>query len=104
MSADLIIIGDHAGRSSFMNAPIPAMCGLDIDVPWRLSKLRPLFPAGDTAARMSTPGAEMSGFRMSPFVARLGPRDEKAAISGAGTVRSAVNLAMEAVFPASAAA
>ena len=104
MSADLIIIGDHVGRSSFMSAPTPAMCGLDIDVPWMLSKSRPLKPAGETAARMSTPGAEMSGLRMSLLVAGLGPREENPAISGAGTDRSVVKFAIDAVAPASTSA
>lgn len=39
-----------------MSAPMPAMCGLDIDVPLKKSKSFPL-AYGETAARMSTPGA-----------------------------------------------
>ena len=33
MMADLIIAGDQVGCASFSSAPMPAMCGLDIDVP-----------------------------------------------------------------------
>jgi hypothetical protein len=31
--ADLIIIGDHPGWALLMSAAMPAMCGLDIEVP-----------------------------------------------------------------------
>ena len=33
MIADLIAIGDQVGFFDFSSAPMPAMCGLDIEVP-----------------------------------------------------------------------
>ena len=42
--------------------------------------------AGETAARMSCPGAMTSGFRRSPLTPASGPRDEKLAVYGAGVV------------------
>src|SRR5438046_1893537 len=50
----------------------------------------------------STPGAEMSGFRML-LSARLGPRDEKSAITGAmtpGTWAAGLNDAVAPAVPA----
>src|SRR5436190_14146817 len=74
--------GDQSGCACLIRSDRPAMCGDDIDVPLSKSQFRPLWFGGATAARTSTPGAEMSGFSWSP-VARLGPRDEKPAICGA---------------------
>ena len=73
------------------------MCGLDIDVPLYRSNRRPLFPGGATAARMSWPGAMMSGFRMSPPPASSGPREENDAVVGAGTLITSVTFAIVAV-------
>ena len=61
---------------------MPAMCGDAMDVPEIRSKLRPKWNGGATEARMSTPGAAMSGFRKSPSVVTEGPRDENVATSG----------------------
>jgi hypothetical protein len=33
ISADLIAAGDQPGNFAFINAAMPAMCGLDIEVP-----------------------------------------------------------------------
>src|SRR5215213_4259486 len=82
MSADLISAGDHVGCASLSRAATPATCGLAIDVPLRRSNDRPL--SGETAARMSTPGAATSGLRMSPPELVLGPREENSAMNGAG--------------------
>src|SRR5215213_3207012 len=82
MSADLISAGDHVGCASLSRAATPATCGLAIDVPLSRSNDRPV--SGETAARMSTPGAATSGLRMSPPALVLGPRDENSAMYGAG--------------------
>ena len=74
------------------------MCGADIDVPLRRFVVKPPL-AGDTAARTSCPGAVMSGFSWS-IEARLGPRDENAAMSGAGTLVLTTPCAIVAVAPA----
>src|SRR5512135_3404020 len=68
-----------------INAAMPAMCGLDIEVPDSASYRLPLSATGETAAMTSTPGAVMSGFSRSPPPARAGPFDENAAIAGAST-------------------
>src|SRR5689334_7618757 len=66
---------------------MPAMCGLDMEVPDSPSYRLPWWPAGDTPAKMSTPGAVMSGLIRSPPPAMAGPGEENAAIAGArGTV------------------
>src|SRR5262245_23291154 len=96
MSADLIAIGDQSGWRSLSSAPRPATCGLDIDVPLRRSKLRPLI-AGDTEARMSWPGAMTSGLSRSPPPALSGPRDEKLAVNGAGVLNTIVAWLIVAV-------
>src|SRR5438045_7532243 len=96
---------------------MPAMCGLDIDVPCSdvaaVSGVTvPATMASCTAcdaelsatkaAMTSTPGAEMSGLRMLAL-ARLGPRDEKSAITGAMTPGTCVAALNDAVAPAVAA-
>src|SRR5688500_6820790 len=81
MSADLIIAGDQSPCACVSNAPRPATCGLDIEVPLSRSNSRPL--SGETAARTSTPGAETSGLSRLPAAPSSGPRDENAAILGA---------------------
>src|SRR5215210_4514486 len=104
MSADLIIIGDQSGCAWCISAPIAVRCGLDIDVPLYRSKFRSWFPGGATAARMSCPGAMMSGLRMSPPPAGIGPRDENAAVNGASALKTIVPLVRLAVLAAIAAA
>ena len=87
MSADLIAIGDQSGWRSLSSAARPATCGLDIDVPLiEVEVAGRRLPAGETAARMSWPGAITSGLSRSPPPARSGPRDEKDAVNGAGAV------------------
>ncbi len=85
ISADLIIIGDQRGYRSLNRAAMPAMCGDDIEVPLSRLKLKPP-SAGEYAARMSWPGAMMSGFSRSPPPASSGPRDENDAVYGAGVL------------------
>src|SRR3954465_13671973 len=97
MKADLIIIGDQSGCSSLNSAAMPAMCGLDIDVPLYRSNSRPLFPGGATPASTSCPGAMMSGFNRSPAPAINGPRDENDAVNGAGALVTIVACAIEPV-------
>ena len=103
ISADLISDGSQLGCRALISAPMPAMCGEAIDVPEMKSKLRPKWNGGATAARTSTPGAAMSGFRMSPPVVVEGPREEKSVISGTfGATASspAVSATIRAVAPA----
>ena len=102
MSADLIIIGDQLGCRLLSNAPRPATCGLDIDVPLYKSKSRPELFGGATDAMMSWPGAIRSGFSRSPPPACNGPRDEKLAVNGAGVLRTIVDCAIDAVAAAPA--
>src|SRR4029450_7747038 len=86
MSADLTAIGDHVGYLLRIRAAMPAMCGLDIEVPERaLKTLPPRSPAGAPAAMTPTPGAVMSGLRRSPLPARAGPNDENPPMAGART-------------------
>uniref|UniRef100_A0A0A9BNK8 Uncharacterized protein n=1 Tax=Arundo donax TaxID=35708 RepID=A0A0A9BNK8_ARUDO len=73
-----------------MMAVIPLRCGVDIDVPDSMKKVRLTSSAnsgcislGAHAARMFIPGPVMSGFRM-PGLGLFGPRDEKNATDGAG--------------------
>src|SRR4051794_16034808 len=99
--ADLIMSGVQSGCFCLISRDSPAMCGEDIDVPLSRSHRRPPWPAGETAARTSTPGAAMSGFSWSP-VARLGPRDEKPAMLGAEvgvTGAPSVNFAVGFAVP-----
>jgi len=86
MSADLTIIGDQSGCRSMSSAARPATCGEDIEVPLSRLKSMPFAVTGETAARMSTPGAMTSGFSRSPPPARSGPREENEAVKGAGVV------------------
>src|SRR5215208_194508 len=96
ISADLIAIGDQSGCACLSRAPRPATCGLDIDVPLKRLKFRPP-TAGETAARMSWPGAITSGFSTSPPPASSGPRDENDAVNGAGSVYVSVEALIVAV-------
>ncbi len=79
--ADFTAIGDHVGCFPKKSAAAPATCGAAIEVPERKSKLRPR-GSGEKAARMATPGPEMSGFSRSPPLPTDGPREEKPAICG----------------------
>ena len=80
------------------------MCGDDIDVPERNAQVGAAPSALAPEARIATPGAEMSGLRMSLPSASTGPRDENPATCGVGTL-SAVRLSgwNVAVAPAVAA-
>ena len=79
MIADLIVAGDHFGRASISSAAMPAMCGVDIEVPdryWKYPPNEPSAGSGVPPARMLTPGAETSGLIQSGTVGN-GPREEK---------------------------
>ena len=72
-----------------MMAAMLLRCGVDIDVPDSMKKVRLTSSAncgrislGAHAARMFMSGPVMSGFRM-PGLALFGPRDEKKATDGA---------------------
>ncbi len=84
ISADLISAGVQSGCSAVRSAAEPASCGLAIEVPpYRASSVSPsgsITPSA-TAARISTPGAAISGFSTSKVV--LGPRELKSAIISA---------------------
>ena len=99
--ADLIAIGDQFGCLAMSSAAMPAMCGLDIEVPDSASYRLPLSATGETAAMTSTPGAVMSGFSRSPPPASAGPFDENAAMAGAST-ETCVDADRLAVAPAPA--
>ena len=84
MSADWTADGDQPGCAARMSsAAMPAMCGLDMEVPDSPSYRLPWWPGGETPAMMSTPGAVMSGLIRSPPPATAGPAEENAAIAGA---------------------
>src|SRR4051794_20954853 len=103
MSALLTAIGDQFGCRSFRRAARPATCGADMDVPESRLKPYPRFVEGDTAARMSCPGAMTSGLSRSPPPARSGPREENEAVNGAGALVTSSALLIVAVAPAVAA-
>src|SRR5215207_8487071 len=96
--------GVQSGWAPTRSAPIPATCGLDIDVPWiawNSCPGAPIHGVGLLPARICTPGAVTSGLMMSG-AALLGPRDEKIAMSAApssGAAEPAVNDAV-ALTPA----
>jgi hypothetical protein len=91
ISADRIATGLHSGCAARSSAARPLTCGHAMDVPEMMLNPTRRVSSGigvgptdpDHAARMFTPGAMMSGFRM-PDVTVLGPRDEKAATTGDG--------------------
>ncbi len=87
--ADLIAIGDQVGCLLFSTAAIPAMCGVDIDVPLMNAYSPPAALNAVVAASTLVPGAMMSGLSRSPFPAGDGPRLEELATFGALT-RTAV--------------
>src|SRR4051794_8244766 len=103
ISDDLIAIGVQFGCSCLSSAPSPDTCGADMDVPLSRLYSRPACPGGATAARMSWPGAMTSGLSKSPPPATNGPREEKAAVNGAGSVSVIVDGLIFAVAPAVAA-
>src|SRR6478609_1521253 len=88
--ADFTMAGDHFGCLPSTRAPKPAMCGAAMDVPDMNPNWSPWLPIVETPARTFTPGAEISGLSRSPPDARVGPRDEKPAIWGAGAGGSPV--------------
>src|SRR4029453_15163478 len=103
MSADLISDGSQFGCSCFMRAPMPAICGEDIEVPDMKSKSRLWLVGGATAAMTSLPGAATSGLRMSPPVVVDGPLDENvvtSGTSGAAATSAGVGATIAAVAPA----
>ncbi|KAF9671940.1 hypothetical protein SADUNF_Sadunf12G0102600 [Salix dunnii] len=79
---DLIAAGLHSGCLALSKAAIPLTCGHDMEVPER-----PKSP--DQAASMFTPGATISGFRISR-VSKFGPLDENAATTGEGLIPNLV--------------
>lgn len=86
-NADFTAAGLQLGCIDFRRATTPEMCGHDIEVPESILKLTDpmaddMAAAGDHAARMFTPGAAMSGFRIEGDK-ELGPLDEKYETSGA---------------------
>src|SRR5439155_21636191 len=95
--ADLIAIGVQFGWSCLSSAPRPVTCGADIDVPLRRLNSRPACPGGATAASTSWPGAMTSGLSRSPPPAASGPRDEKLAVNGAGSLSVIVDWLIFAV-------
>jgi hypothetical protein len=100
MNADLIWSGDQSGWAWVSSAARPAICGDDIDVPlmdWNSSPGAPRNGVGDAPARMLTPGAVMSGFRMAAS-APFGPRDENSAMTEPG-VAVATPWAIAALGP-----
>ncbi|CAA7401178.1 unnamed protein product [Spirodela intermedia] len=91
IKADLIAAGLQPGCAALRSAARPETCGHAMDVPDRIlnSVRRPSaeIPAGPTpsgqAAKMLSPGATTSGFKISGDCG-LGPRAEKDATTGAG--------------------
>ncbi|KAL0914592.1 hypothetical protein M5K25_014953 [Dendrobium thyrsiflorum] len=91
INADFIAAGLQSGCSSLRSAARPLTCGHDIDVPEmmlnstrRESVVSPVGPMAPVhPARMLTPGAIKSGFKISGVTA-FGPRDENAATTGDG--------------------
>lgn len=66
--ADLMAAGDQVGCLDLMSAAIPATWGQDIEVPDKnMNPLLFLLPLGGNAAKMSTPGAAMSGYLHQSF-------------------------------------
>lgn len=64
MMADLIADGDHDGCTALTKATIPVTCGQAIEVPERMLKCIFSYVAGDQAARIFSPGAVISGYRV----------------------------------------
>ena len=90
ISADLIWPGVQSGCESLTSAEMPALCGLDIDVPAMAWKNWPGGPtakfvsygSGVVPARIWIPGAVTSGLMKSPS----GPRDENDVMTSPRTV------------------
>eukprot|EP00252_Welwitschia_mirabilis_P016724 TRINITY_DN3706_c0_g1_i1.p2 TRINITY_DN3706_c0_g1~~TRINITY_DN3706_c0_g1_i1.p2 ORF type:complete len:228 (-),score=-2.02 TRINITY_DN3706_c0_g1_i1:1122-1805(-) len=88
--AERIAAGDQSGCAARNNAAMPLTCGQAIDVPDIMLNFTRLLSALSSvgaewpvqAARILTPGATMSGFKISD-VNGFGPRDENAATTGA---------------------
>ena len=89
ISADLMAAGLQSGCACRSSAAMPLTCGHDMDVPEMMLYFTHLVSLSSAegevspvhAARMSTPGAVMSGLRISG-ARRFGPRLEKDAILG----------------------
>ncbi|GER30236.1 ATP synthase subunit alpha [Striga asiatica] len=89
--------GLQSGWAAFRRAARPLTWGQDMEVPEimlkptrRMSSVRPVGPIRpDHPARMFTPGAIRSGFRISG-VMELGPRELKAATTGDGWIPTLV--------------
>lgn len=88
--ADFITAGDQFGWKDLTYAAVPATCGQAIEVPdiivnfeYCVSPFSPVSVCrGVYDAKMSTPGAAISGFSTC-FVPGFGPLDENEAIKGA---------------------
>ena len=63
MTADLIAEGDHDGYKLLRRAANPVTWGHAMEVPDMILKCM-LFLAGDHAAKMFSPGAATSGYKM----------------------------------------
>src|SRR5439155_4114438 len=104
ISADLTHIGDQSGCLLSSSAPRPAMWSVAVDVPDSVSNRLPRWPAGETAATTSLPGAMRSGLSRSPPLSTDGPRLEKSATVGASCETrtpadsAAVGLAVPATY------
>ncbi|GER48052.1 sporulation integral membrane protein YtvI [Striga asiatica] len=91
MRAERIAAGLQSGWAAFSRAARPLTCGHDMDVPvimlnWTLRLSIPTNEgpnAGPHPARMFTPGAMRSGFRISGVIG-LGPLELKAGTIGEG--------------------
>lgn len=70
--AERIAAGDHVGWNDFTYAAAPETCGQDIEVPEMMLKFNVLLSpstsegveTGDQLAKMATPGATKSGYKM----------------------------------------
>ena len=100
ISADLIIIGDQSGCSVLEQRREAGHVRAGHRRAAVEVEERPAVAGGATAARMSWPGAMTSGLSRSPPPAASGPRDENAAVNGAGTSKTSVAWLIVAVAPA----
>ena len=113
INADLMAAGLQVGWRCLSSAATPATCGEAIEVPDRkpnstacaglpaaIASRWAWVRSGVSAARMSVPGAVISGFRMLAL-ATFGPREDEPLITGATTVGStmAFRLPSAAVAP-----
>lgn len=88
----MMAAADQSGWELLTSAAMPLTCGVDVDVPdIILNGPEPNMVRGGHAARMLSPGANISGFS-TPGLKLLGPRDENAATVGDGRTPSTVFL------------